>query len=241
MINADSEFPDDSLVPTLICLPYAGGSSAIFSKWHKYFSKKIKILAIDYPGHGKKFHELLKTEVKLIVEAILPELPKNLSNCYLYGHSLGAIIAFEILRTLQEQHKPLPMHLIVSGANSPAFPDEEENIGQLSDNEFLSKMQNRYKGFTQEILEQNELLQILIPIVRADVLASENYLFKESSKISCPITAIAGVDDKDIQLEKLMAWGNLTSKSFRHVLIPGDHLSLFSDPLVLIHAIENIK
>lgn len=241
MASIDSGSHDNSLPLTIICLPYAGGTSAIFSKWHNYFPKEVEIHALDYPGHGKKFHEPLKAEIKEIVRAILPELPDNLSNTYLYGHSLGAIIAFEMVRLLHEKHKTLPKHLIVSGANSPTSPNDEENIGHLPDNEFLSEMQNRYKGFTQEILEQNELLQILIPIVRADVIASETYIFKKSPKIPCPITAIAGTEDKEIKLKKLVAWENLTSKQFNHLLIPGDHLSLFNNPLSLINAFKSIK
>jgi medium-chain acyl-[acyl-carrier-protein] hydrolase len=215
----------------LFCFPYAGGSSQIFSGWSHHLPREINVIAMEYPGHGKLFNQPLLYSVKDLVSHLLPNIQSHAARTpfYLFGHSLGALIAFELTRQMRKSHHPLPARLIVSGASAPQCPDREP-LSVLSDDEFITKVINKYEGFEADIKDNQELRDLFLPILRADFIMSESYVCEDEPPLDCLVTVIRGMKDSLIIQEELEGWQVHSTRKTQILTVPGDHFSLFRDP-----------
>lgn len=214
----------------LFCFPYAGGSSYIFSGWEKEFPETIRIIPIEYPGHGMYFNQCLHDSVHSLVNELYSQIVTQINDepyCF-YGHSLGSIICFELTRKLNESAHSLPNQLIISGSVGPQFK-EQEKFSELGDDLFLTQIQNKYNGFISALKDNEEILQLFLPILKADFYMSENYVFLPKDKLNCPISVIHSLDDDLLTHNELMGWAAHTIHNLRVLKIPGDHFSLFRE------------
>lgn len=152
----------------------------------------------------------------------------------LFGHSMGALIAFELARQLRRQDSPAPVHLFVSGARAPQRPDPDAPVHQLPDSELIEQVRRRYDGIPGAILDEAELMQLFIPLIRTDFEVVETYVYRDDKRLDCPISCFGGRQDRRVSHEELEAWRDQTGKSFKLQVFPGDHFFLRSaQPLVL--------
>ena len=142
-----------------------------------------------------------------------------------FGHSMGALLSFEVARQLRRQCSPQPSHLFVSGRRAPQIPDNDPPTNALPESEFVAELR-RLNGTPREVLEHEELLQFMLPILRADFEVNESYEYAPESPLSCPITACGGLNDTDVRREDLDAWRAQTNASFVLRMFPGDHFFL---------------
>jgi len=206
----------------LFCFPYAGGSAAIFRGWQDLLSPAITVCPVELPGRGTRLLETPFTQLEPLVEAIatalLPEFDQPFA---LFGHSMGALIAFELARKLSQTRDRTPVHLFVSGRGAPHIA-ERSPIYHLSDAEFVAGLRS-LNGTPQEVLNHPELMQMLIPALRADFTMADTYMSALSTPLECPITAFAGVQDPEATPEEVQTWQQYTSSTFSIHLLPGDH------------------
>jgi medium-chain acyl-[acyl-carrier-protein] hydrolase len=141
----------------------------------------------------------------------------------LFGHSMGALVAFELVRELRRRDGPAPVLLAVSGHQAPLRPDVEGPFSHLPDAAFLDEVRRRYDGIPAEVLEEEELLQLLLPVLRADIQALETYVYDGEPPLDCPISCFGGEDDPHVALADLEAWSDETSGRLRVRTFPGGH------------------
>ncbi len=171
--------------------------------------------------------------IEPLTEAIKPYLDKPFA---FFGHSMGALIAFELARKLRGEYGVEPAHLFVSGRRAPQLPDSDSVTYNLEEAEFIEELR-RLNGTPREMLENPELMQLMGPVLRADFQVCQTYVYTDSLPLHCPITVFGGLKDNDVTREYLQPWRDQTNYSFTLRLLPGDHFFLHSSEAILLRMI----
>ncbi len=217
----------------LFCFPYAGGGAHTYRTWADNLPKTVEVCPIQLPGRGARMMEAPFTQmlplVRAAAEALLPHLDKPFA---FFGHSMGALVSFEVARWLRRRSGPEPIHLFVSGCFAPDIPDPYP-LHDLPDSELLEGLR-RLNGMPQEALENAELMRLLLPTLRADCTVTETYNYTDEPPLNCPVSAFGGLQDHLVGRTHLEAWRQQTTASFSLRMFPGDHFFLHSaQPLLL--------
>lgn len=206
----------------LFCFAYAGGSAWVFRPWAKQLPDSIEVLAVELPGRGKRLPETPLTDLWLLIETLGPQLLPYLDLPFaFFGHSLGALVAFELCRWLRQTVQLLPAHLWVSAARAPHLPVEPPLMHTLPAADFISRLQ-RYQGTPIGVLNNAELMALMLPTLRADFTLLETYRYQPGAPLNCPITGLWGQQDTIVSRADVAAWQVHTLK-FELTAIAGDH------------------
>jgi medium-chain acyl-[acyl-carrier-protein] hydrolase len=207
----------------LFCFPYAGGSADLYRGWQRWFPPQIEICLVHLPGRGKRLRERAFTAAIPLVNAIADRMDCETNIPYaLYGHSMGALISFELARELLRRRGPAPEQLFVSGRNAPQWPRSESATFYLPHDEFISELRS-LDGTPKEVLDNPELMELFIPLLRADFEIVETYKYRPGEKLSCPITVYGGFQDKHVPIASCQAWQEQTSAGCRVRMVNGGH------------------
>lgn len=210
----------------LFCFPYAGGGASIYRSWVPLVPLHVELLAIQLPGREKRFRERPLANIDEFIAGLLPALIPLLDRPYcFFGHSLGALLAFEAARHLQARQVSPPDTLFVSACRAPRHSTSEP-IHSLPDAEFLDAI-SRLKGTPAEVLANRELMQLILPVLRADFALYETYQMGSSARLASSIRVLLGVDD-DISFPELRDWRECTTATFEMEVLPGDHFFINS-------------
>jgi len=208
----------------LFCLPHAGGGASAFHSWQTVLPALVQVCPIRLPGGATRFSEPPYTELDPLVDAIAQELRPWLDIPYgIFGHSMGALLAFEWARRLQHEGRSMPVWLFLSGRRAPDIKDSAGPLHTLADDAFVEELNSRYQGLPREFLESPELMEVFLPILRADIAVVESYEFKEDEPLNCPMTVSAGIGDVSTTYDQLLAWARHTRAGFTAQLFPGGH------------------
>lgn len=225
----------------LFCFPPAGHGSAIFRLWPSGLPFSYEVCAIDLPGRGARLREApipsIPTIVEQLIGPLLPELDRPFA---FFGHSMGAVLATAVARSLAAHGERQPSHLIVSARRPPHMVDSASSLRALGDEDFVAEINRRYAGIPQEVLNDPELLAILLPALRADVAALEQYVPAAEVPLECPITACGGTSDTTTPRAHMEAWRRETRKQFRLRLFSGGHFYLLNERAALLAEIAQI-
>jgi medium-chain acyl-[acyl-carrier-protein] hydrolase len=215
---------NDHIQSLLFCFHYAGGNAGIFSTWHHTLPSYIAICGIQLPGRSNLTHLTPHTDISTVVSYLQQEMAPHFTNkpYSFFGYSIGALIAFELARKIQQDQQKMPDKLIVAACKSPNVSKHQEKISHLPEEEIINKL-SKYNGTPLEVLENKELMQLLLPMIRADFAMNENYHYSTSLPLRCPITTYGGAQDPTIAAEDLTGWQAETSKEFKLHMLPGDH------------------
>jgi medium-chain acyl-[acyl-carrier-protein] hydrolase len=225
----------------LICFPPAGIGAAIFRNWASELPGDLELCAVQLPGRTIRLGEPAMTSIPQLVEAIteaIAQLPER--KFVFFGHSLGAILASEVARRLTARALPLPSHLIVSGRRPPQFQDPNPPIGDLPDAEFVAAIDRRYGGIPKEILANPDVLALLLPGLRADMVALETFRPGPRPPLPIPISAFGGASDPMTPIVHLEAWKLETLGAFETRAFPGGHFYLDSQRNSVLSEIARI-
>jgi medium-chain acyl-[acyl-carrier-protein] hydrolase len=221
----------------LFCFPYAGGGALMFRDWHTELPPTVEVYPVQLPGHGNRMREQPFTDLFQLVEAAAKELLPYFDKPFaFFGHSMGAIISFELSRLLRRMNGPLPRHLFISGSRAPQIPDPRPPTYNLPDSEFLQRLEE-LKGTPVEVLENAELLQLILPVVRADLTMCQTYDYLEEPPLSISITAYGGLQDEEVSRAFLEAWQAQTTVFFKTRMLPGDHFFLNTVRQLFLHTL----
>ncbi len=213
-------------VMRLFCLPYAGGNAGVFRNWPARLLPEADIRPLRLPGRGGRSRDALLYRVDQIADQVAEALVPLLDRPYaLFGHSMGACVAFEVARRLRSQGWPEPACLLVSGRGAPHLPVTRPSLHTLPDDAFIEAVK-RLNGTPPEVLQDPELIEMLLPILRADFEAIETYRMEPRPPLACRIVALGGSDDHDVHPEAVASWRAHTTGSFCCEILPGDHFFL---------------
>ena len=221
----------------LFCFTYAGGAASIYRNWSNQLPQSIEVHAVQFPGHGNRLSEPLFRRVQPLVESTAQELMPYLEGSFaFFGHSMGAIISFELAQMLRRENKPGPSHLFLSGRPSPHLTEREAPTYDLPEPEFIEELK-KMGGTPQAVLEHPELMSVLNPILRADLEVCQTYEYEPRPPLDCPITVFGGLQDEEVSREQLEGWRDYTTSSFAVRMFPGNHFYLHSAAYVLLRMI----
>lgn len=221
----------------LICLPFAGGNAHSYRQWPTCLPKDVEVVPIQLPGRGDRLDEPAIDSVELLVARLLEGLLSYLDRPFgLFGHSMGALIAFELARRLRTMGFE-PVHLFASGCKAPHLPgDRSKRRHDLPDREFIAAVGDM-NGVPGAVLENAELMELMLPALRSDFKLVENYLYRSQLPLRCPISAFGGLQDNEVTQHEIEAWSRHTRGPFQVHMFPGDHFFVNSSRLTLLKLI----
>lgn len=224
----------------LIFFPHAGGGASAFTQWSQILAPYIDCYAIQLPGRETRFREPLFQEIRPLINTLTEQLDSILDDPFIFwGHSMGALLSFEVARQLQKQGLPTPQQLIVSGYNAPHIPYDDPHIHHLSQADFIAALQT-LNGTSPEVFQNHELRNLVLPIIRADFKLVETYAYQEGTPLKCPITVLDGIDDEKTNETDLQAWQKQTTLPLQKFTFSGDHFFLYDHSSQLIQQLIKI-
>lgn len=211
----------------LFCLPHAGAGTSAYNIWKRFLPTEIEVCPVQIPGRETRLSEPSCTDCEELIEGITMGIAESLDKPYaIFGHSMGALLVLDLAQSLRSQGLREPNYLFVSGRNATHVPMKHGSIHKMEDDEFLSALATRYGGMPREILDTPELLEVYLPILRADLTLLETHTYRNRDPLECPIAAFAGKDDTNVSREGLEAWGEHTTGNFESRWLEGDHFYL---------------
>jgi medium-chain acyl-[acyl-carrier-protein] hydrolase len=232
----------DHIAMRLFCFHHAGATAATFRPWRDVVPDGIEIVAVQLPGRDYRFAEPLLTDIRQIVSQLVESLPPLLDKPFvIFGHSLGALIGFDLIRLLRTRGWRQPEMLIASGRNAPQFRWRDAGIQSLPDDEFIAAVRD-YNGTPESLLAEASLRELWLPRLRADLTISGMYEYVDQHPLSCPILVMFGDEDSLVSGPGLHAWLGHTTASVRFLRFPGNHFFLHNDAaLVLAKLNEELR
>lgn len=221
----------------MFCFSHAGSDAFAFRLWPDTLPNQIELCAVQLPGRANRLHEPAFTDMSALLDALLVSLRDILDRPFVvYGHSLGALIGFEFVRYLRQQSNRHPLHLFVSGRRAPHLPSRMKSMAHLADDDFIAELR-KLNGTPEEILQHPELVQMLVPLLRADFSLHETYTYTTQEPLDCPISAFGGLQDPRAYQNEIAEWEGYTKKDFTIRMFPGDHFFVQSSRDAFLQAI----
>jgi medium-chain acyl-[acyl-carrier-protein] hydrolase len=215
----------------LFCFPFVGSDASIFRSWPTRLPDEIEVLPVQLPGRGKRFHEPAITNFATLkaclVEKLLPLIDRP---CALYGHSMGAVVAFELARVIEQRQPGALSCLLVSGCKPPHLKQRlastlSKSISSLPEREFIAELV-RLNGTPPELIRDIAALRTFVPALRADFQLLESVTYEDGPNVASPIVAFCGTNDDQAPPRAMLLWRELTTGPFDFNLVPGDHFFL---------------
>lgn len=220
----------------LFCFPFAGGGAAAYRTWQSGLPDAVELCAVQPPGReghmmDRPFHDL-------------HDLVSDMDDCLtdwlqvpfaFFGHSMGALLSFELSRLLRRRGAPLPVHLFLSAHRSPEQERTLKALHLLPNEDLIAELR-AMSGTPAEVLANEQLLSILLPVMRADFGACYRYTYTPEEPLPIPMTVYGGIADKSVACTRLSSWGQHTSQPFCLQLFPGNHFYLLHDRTSFLRA-----
>lgn len=219
--------PEASL--RLFCFHYAGGSAHRAHPWAMGLPPEIEVCAVELPGRGKRALEAPYSRIAPLIDDLTAAITPLLAErpFVFFGHSMGALVAFELTRRLRREQLPLPQALVVSAHAGPQLP-RQTIIHDLPDAAFWDHV-IRLNGTPKDVLHHPELVEFLSTLIRADFAVCETYEYADEPPLALPLIAYGGTDDPGVAPDQLAAWAPHTSAMFEQKVFSGDHFYLHAD------------
>jgi surfactin synthase thioesterase subunit len=221
----------------IFCFPYAGAGASIFNNWDSVVPAGVEVCSIQLPGRETRQTETPFTRIFPLIDALSEVLDPYLELPYsIYGHSMGALLGFEMVRQYRRQERPLPVSLLLSGCRAPQLGDRHRPIHQLPEPEFMAKLR-KIDGTPEDVLRNRELMDLMLPVLRADFAVCETYKYLPEPPLPCAIAAFGGTQDPRATRHELVAWREQTSSSFVLRMLPGNHFFVRNAPALFLRFI----
>lgn len=222
----------------LFCLPHAGGAASLFRDWQAFLTKSTELCALQLPGRETRIAEPPRTRLADLVPELVSGIRNDLDLPFaVFGHSNGAVIAFELVRQLLREHLPLPVLLVVSSHRAPHQADPGPPRHRLTDDELVADLR-RLNGTPAALFDHPDIMRILIAVYRADLALGETRVLGPADPLPVPIAAYGGEDDPELSPGDLDAWGEQTNGAFRKRIFRGGHFYLKSRARDVLECLE---
>jgi medium-chain acyl-[acyl-carrier-protein] hydrolase len=227
--------PNPKVRLRLFCFPYAGGGALVYRNWAKDLPGTIELCPLQPPGRETRLREEPFTDLGLLVQSLASTLRPFLDRPFaFFGHSLGALVSYQLAHYLRSRDGTEPAHLFVSGRKAPHLTREKLGISKLPEPQFIERVKE-LGGTAPAVFQDRELMQLILPALRADFHLCDTYQFRsEATLLRCPITALGGLQDKGVAWQDLEAWRKHTSGRFRTYCLPGNHFFINTSKSTLL-------
>lgn len=204
-------------------LPYAGASAVSYLPWKNHFSDKMEPCFLEFKGRGSRFDEAFYENMEEAATDILQKIREEITDedYYIFGHSLGGLVIYELLLQMQREEFKRPNHVFISGREAPEYRRYEEKITDRPDEEFMNALA-RFDGVPEELYKNEELRNVFLPVLRADVRLIERYE-PAMEKVFCDITILYGMDDDSITLPGIFDWKKYAGRKIEFIPFEGEH------------------
>ncbi len=218
----------------LVCFPHGGGGPQAYQEWSDLLNDDIEVFSVSLPGRGSRFREPPVDNMDALTDAILKDFQQHLDKPFaFFGHSVGALVCYDVARKMEKQGLALPLELFLSAHPAPHLIGRHKNMHQLSDGELIAVIK-RLGLVPEDELNNSELTQLILPPMKADFAAAETYQATDAPRLQIPITALGGSKDELVNTEELHAWRQYSSAQFAVNIYEGDHFYIH-DNLDAIH------
>lgn len=227
----------------VVCFPFAGGNAAFYRSWMAPARDLgMAVMPVELPGRGLRRTETPLCSTGAAVDALLAPLRRHLDRPFiLFGHSLGALLAFEVAHGCRDQFGLTPTALVVSGRHAPHVKRDAVQRHLLPVHALKRELRD-LNGTAPEILAHDDLFALLAPTLRADFAMTECYAYERASPaLACPMVAISGADDREVSPDEMQAWRLHCASAFVPIVRPGDHFFLEKERLAILDTINNIR
>jgi len=233
--------PNDQARMRLFCFPYAGGRASIFRSWQDALPSDVELCGIQPPGREDRLAEPAYTRltplIQTLAEAIYPYLDRPFA---FYGHSMGALVSFELARQLRRVYDRHPVRLYLAAYRAPQLPNPNIKIYRLPSEVF--KVILRADGIPETVLQNEELMQVMLPTLRADYELCDTYEYREEAPLACPFSLFGGLEDVRISQADIEAWPIHSRATCDLSMLPGSHLFLHTaQDLLLVEISQNLE
>ncbi|WP_336317607.1 thioesterase II family protein [Streptomyces lavendofoliae] len=207
----------------LLCLPYAGGSASVFKGWEHHLPAGTAVMAVQLPGRADRWREEPLTDLEVIADTLCELFQVHVDEPFaVFGHSMGALIALVLARKLSRKHGREPVRLFFASCNAPLPERPLPALGRLDDAGLRAQLSAL--GLPDEVLADEELMEITLPLVRADLHVADAYLDRSPERLHCPVTAFHGADDPLVSGQDMAQWARTTRGPFTLRSVPGAHV-----------------
>ena len=225
---------------TLLCLPYSGASAMVYSRWRRKLPAWLHVQPVELPGRGARFAEPLHTDIRALAIQLAKELRLSLQAPYaVFGHSMGALLACELAHALRSLGCPEPVALFASGTAAPTMRAEyDRDLAVPKTDPQLIQQLRTLNGTSEEILANEELMNMTLPILRADFLLCGGFRPVERPLLNCPVHVLGGKTDK-ATTEQLIGWSRETRGSFSLDMLAGGHFFIHEQEAKVLRVIKD--
>ncbi|ROP35588.1 thioesterase II family protein [Saccharothrix texasensis] len=223
----------------LVCLPFAGAGASFFHPWSAHAGDRLVVVPLQLPGRERRIDAEPYRDALVAADELLPDLERQLdglTDVVLFGHSLGAVLAYELAHRVLAHPDLVLRHLFVSGSPEPHTQRPRRATG-LPDDEFLGRV-SEFAGFEHEALQDPEMRELILPTLRADVEMHENYRPSTTDRLAAPITSLRGSDDALVTAAEAARWSEVAGAGFEYVEVPGGHMYLTGSAPELLKLID---
>ncbi|MDB5997123.1 MAG: thioesterase [Pseudomonas sp.] len=225
---------------TLLCLPYSGASAMVYSRWRRKLPAWLKLQPVELPGRGARFGEPLHTDMRRLALQLAQEQHATLKAPYaLFGHSLGALLACEMAHAFRSLGCPEPVALFACGTAAPTMRADYDRgfAGPRTDAELIDQLRT-LNGTSEEVLANEELMSLTLPVLRADFLLCGRFEPQQRPLLNCPVHVLGGKDDR-ATTEQLIGWSKETHGSFSVDMLAGGHFFIHEHEAKVLRVIKD--
>lgn len=224
----------------LFCFHHSGGGASLYFPWIDHLSPNIEMIAVQLPGRENRYREPLVNNLSDIIHTLSEGFQSYKDKPFIvFGHSLGAFLSFELLRSIHKLYSLYPCHMIISATKAPHLPFRMKHLSQLDDKTLKEELKV-YNGIDAGIFENDELLDLFLPIIKNDFSIYENYSYSKSHPFPCDILTLSGDRDATVTQEEILAWSTYTTGKFEHLSFPGEHFFIKTHQKRIIGIINEI-
>lgn len=222
--------PNPDAQVRLFCFSYAGGSAASYISWASSLPGFVELICIQLPGRGTRLFEPPCSTMDELIPALSAQVMPLLTKPYaFFGHSLGGRVAFELILALKESGKPEPAHFFISASRAAHLVGSSDPIHHLDDQGFITGLR-RLNGTPETVLQDAELMDLLMPMLRADFGISETYISTNTALLGCDYTLLSGTEDQMIHVDLISPWHKHFSSDGALISLPGNHFYVDEEP-----------